>query len=106
MVCLAWSRGLLAWKFPRIAPARVLGGMLAVWLIVKVLFVEVVLDQRPGAAADTGQSGAVGGDGALDRTLYLFRVKDEGIMFYFGRSVVRLAEPGGLPSAQGPYSVF
>jgi hypothetical protein len=34
--------------------------------------------------------------------LYLFKIKDEGIMFYFGRAVVRLGDPNDLPRAPGP----
>jgi hypothetical protein len=35
-------------------------------------------------------------------TLYIFQTKDEGIMFYYGRRVVRLAGPSQLPSATKP----
>ena len=38
----------------------------------------------------------------LNQILYLFKVKDEGIMFYFGRSVVRLTDPGALPTSPEP----
>jgi 4-amino-4-deoxy-L-arabinose transferase-like glycosyltransferase len=102
MVCLAWSRGTLAWKLPRIAPAKALAGALAVWLIVKVLFVQVVLDQRLVQRQTRVKAEQLASMVPLDKTLYLFKVKDEGIMFYFGRSVVRLANPAGLPSASGP----
>jgi len=36
------------------------------------------------------------------RTLYLFRVKDEGIMFYYRRPVQRLKNPAQLPSPSEP----
>ena len=35
-------------------------------------------------------------------TLYLFRVKDEGLLFYYGRPVRRLADPLLLPSTSEP----
>ena len=38
----------------------------------------------------------------VDQILYLFRVKDEGVMFYYGRRVVRLPSPAGLPRSGGP----
>ena len=34
--------------------------------------------------------------------LYVFRLKDEGIMFYYGRPVVRLSSPQALPASHGP----
>jgi hypothetical protein len=34
--------------------------------------------------------------------LYLFQVKDEGIMFYYGRPVRRLPDPEQLPSSIRP----
>ncbi|HYT89372.1 MAG TPA: hypothetical protein VEL76_11755, partial [Gemmataceae bacterium] len=33
---------------------------------------------------------------------YLFRLKDEGIMFYYGRPVLRLASPADLPCRGTP----
>jgi hypothetical protein len=35
-------------------------------------------------------------------TLYLFRLKDEGIMFYYGRPVRRLPGPAQLTSSNEP----
>jgi hypothetical protein len=37
-----------------------------------------------------------------DQTLYLFRLKDEGIMFYYGRPVRRLASIAELPVHSEP----
>jgi len=34
--------------------------------------------------------------------LYLFQLKDEGIMFYYGRTVLRLPCPADLPSSTEP----
>jgi hypothetical protein len=33
--------------------------------------------------------------------LYLFRLKDEGILFYYGRPARRLPEPAWLPVSEG-----
>jgi hypothetical protein len=35
-----------------------------------------------------------------ERTLYLFRLKDEGILFYYGRTVRRLPAPSCLPASE------
>ena len=102
LVCLAWSRRTLAWKLPQLPPAKVLAGALAVWMIVKVVFVQVVLDQRLAQRHTRDKAALLASLVPLDKVLYLFKVKDEGIMFYFGRSVVRLADPVDLSSAPGP----
>ena len=36
------------------------------------------------------------------QVLYVFQLKDEGIMFYYGRPVRRLPSPAQLPSAEEP----
>ena len=38
-----------------------------------------------------------------EATLYLSRVKDEGVLFYYGRPARRLANFDRLPSAMEPY---
>jgi 4-amino-4-deoxy-L-arabinose transferase-like glycosyltransferase len=102
MVWLAWSRGLLAWKMPRLRPTYVLTGVLAICLIVKVLFIQVVIPQRAWQRHTRATAGLLASLVPVDRILYLFKLKDEGIMFYFGRPVLRLTGAGDLPSAPGP----
>jgi Dolichyl-phosphate-mannose-protein mannosyltransferase len=76
--------------------------VLAAWVVVKLSFVQVVLPAR-NQGRDIRQKAAV-----LDRhvpageTLYLFRLKDDGLMFYYGRPVRRLADPSQLPSSGEP----
>jgi 4-amino-4-deoxy-L-arabinose transferase-like glycosyltransferase len=102
MVCLAWARGLLAWKLPRVRPARVLAGALAVWLLVKVLFVEWVIPLRLAPRQTRAKAALLASLVPLARVLYLFKLKDEGIMFYFGRPALRLAAPADLPLSTQP----
>lgn len=68
---------------------------LAIWLIVKIAFVEVVIPQRQRdarpAAAELRELVPAG------EPLHLFKLKDEGVMFYFGRPAKRLREPQQLP---------
>ncbi|HXG09422.1 MAG TPA: glycosyltransferase family 39 protein [Gemmataceae bacterium] len=77
-------------------------GFLAVWLVVKVVHVHLIVPVRshgrqPQAKAQ--QLAALVPPGA---TLYLFKVKDEGIMFYYGRPVRRVNGPDELPSQPEP----
>jgi 4-amino-4-deoxy-L-arabinose transferase-like glycosyltransferase len=102
MVWLAWSRGLLAWKLPRSRPAGVFAGMLAIWMTVKVAFVHVVIAERSSQRQTRAKAAFLAALVPVNVVLYLFKLKDEGIMFYFGRPVVRLAGPSVLPSAPGP----
>jgi hypothetical protein len=98
MVWLAWSRGLLAWKVPSMRPARIMVAALAAWLVVKTVFVQVVTAERVAQRHTRDKASLLAALVPLDRILYLFKVKDEGIMFYFGRPVARLAGPDALPS--------
>ncbi len=103
MVFLDWlrpvegrSRPLAVWA------ARGLVGMLAMWLIVKVVFVHQIipgrnLDRQPRAKGEQLAAVVPAGE-----TLYLFRLKDEGIMFYYRRPVRRVAGPEQLPSSAEP----
>ncbi len=100
MVCVAWARGLLAWHWSRLRPARLLAGSLAVWMIVKVLFIEAVVPQRLAQRHTRDKAAMLSSLIPVNQVLYLFKLKDEGIMFYFGRPVVRLADPAALP--RGP----
>jgi 4-amino-4-deoxy-L-arabinose transferase-like glycosyltransferase len=114
MVWLAWLTGRISWPIPGLRPAQLLGGFLGCWILLKVFFVEAVIPRRngeklplleivspvhkaprePRAKADQIASLVPKG-----QTLYLFRLKDEGIMFYYGRPVKRLASSQDLPSS-------
>jgi 4-amino-4-deoxy-L-arabinose transferase-like glycosyltransferase len=102
MVWLAWLTGKLPWYLPRIRPARALVILLALWLGAKAVHVHAWIPSlnRERKPREKGQLLA-----ALvppGQTLYLFRLKDEGIMFYYGRPVLRLASPADLPSLGEP----
>jgi 4-amino-4-deoxy-L-arabinose transferase-like glycosyltransferase len=102
MVWYAWLTGRLAWPFSRLKPSTALIGMVAIWLVVKLVFVHAVIPARGGIReprAKAAQIAAVVPDSA---TLYLFRLKDEGIMFYYGRPVRRLHSLNDLPSSAEP----
>ena len=58
MVWIAWLTG-RRWPLPRLKPGRVFVGLLAAWLVVKVVFVHVIVPKREGPVAE--------GDGGADR---------------------------------------
>jgi 4-amino-4-deoxy-L-arabinose transferase-like glycosyltransferase len=97
-VVLAWLTGRLPWRLPRVTPRQLLVGMLALWLVVKVAYVQVEVPRRqvrggPRAAAAALAELVPGG-----WILYILRLKDEGVMFYYGGEVRRVAGPATLPA--------
>jgi hypothetical protein len=102
MVCVAWSRGLIGCKLPRLRPAQVMTAALAAWMLVKVVYIHTVLPQHMAQRRTRDKAARLASLVPMDKVLYLFRVKDEGIMFYFGRTVLRLAGPGDLPFVPAP----
>ncbi|HXD88825.1 MAG TPA: glycosyltransferase family 39 protein [Urbifossiella sp.] len=83
---------------------RWVGGFLLIWLIAKIVFVEMVIPRRTehhDARQTASQLRKLVPDGV---PLYIHKLKDEGVMFYFGRAVRKLHEPHELPP--GAYAVF
>jgi hypothetical protein len=121
LVWIAWLTGRLRWRLPRVAPAKLLLALLAAWFLVKVAYVQAWMPIRDGRANDwlracglkgkstrdpRGKAEQIAAQVPPDRPLYLFRLKDEGIMFCYGRChpegapdriVRRLSGPEDLP---------
>ena len=90
MAWIAWLTGRWRWPLPWLKPGRVFVGLLAAWLAVKVAYVQVVVPDREGgrsARATAEQIAALVPEGD---TLYLCDLKDEGILFYYGRPARRV----------------
>jgi hypothetical protein len=112
MVWVAFLTGRLRWRLPAVlTPARVLAGMLVGWLVIKVVFVEAVLPARNPNRGPRAKGEQLAALVPADQPLYVFQVKDEGIMFYYGRArpqggatppVLRLPTPDELPSTGEP----
>jgi hypothetical protein len=102
MVWLAWHDGRRPWRWPRLQPARVLAGFLALWLAVKAVHVEVLIPRRSEARQARNKAAVLAALVPGHCVLHLFLLKDEGIMFYYGRRVVRLHAPAELPASGEP----
>jgi 4-amino-4-deoxy-L-arabinose transferase-like glycosyltransferase len=102
MVWLAWLRGRLAWPGTRVAPAKVLAALVVVWLGVKLAFVHAVIPARNHNREPRAKGERLARLVPEGETLYLARLKDEGIMFYYGRPVRRLESLDQVPSSGRP----
>lgn len=102
MACCAWDAGRLRWRFPWARPRQVLVAALACWLALKVVFVEAVGPRRLASRQPRARGELIASLVPEGRTLYLFRLKDEGILFYYGRPALRLTGPEQLPSPGEP----
>ena len=85
-------------------PARLLVTVVLGWIVAKLLFVHVVMPQRLEGREPRAKGQAVAAEVPAGATLYLFRLKDEGIMFYYGRPCVALSAPRQLTSR--PQAVY
>lgn len=76
-----------------------LPAFLVCWVGVKIVYVEKVLPDRAAHRQPREKAGLIAAELPAHVPLYLFRVKDEGIMFYTGRVVRRVDGPEQLPSS-------
>jgi 4-amino-4-deoxy-L-arabinose transferase-like glycosyltransferase len=103
MVWVGWLTGRLRWPIGRVAPAKVLIAAVALWLGVKLAFVHAVVPHRNQNREPRAKAALLAARIPAEETLYLFRLKDEGIMFYYGRTVRRLPGFAELPSSPRPF---
>jgi 4-amino-4-deoxy-L-arabinose transferase-like glycosyltransferase len=106
MVCIAWMTGRLCWPLRRVTPRQTFLTVVAVWLLIKLAFIHVILparnpDREPRQKGE--QLAALVPEG---ETLYLFQLKDEGILFYYGRPARRLADVSHLAAGEAAYCVL
>lgn len=101
MVWCAWQQGKLpvAWTTMPLKPRQLLTGMLALWLTVKVVYVEVIFPYR-NTQQRREKAERLSSLVPAGHTLYLFRVKDEGLMYYYGRPVLRVGSWHDLPASE------
>jgi 4-amino-4-deoxy-L-arabinose transferase-like glycosyltransferase len=102
MVWVAWLTGRQRWPVPRLSPGRVLAAGVVLWLGAKLVFVHAVVPHRNQDREPRAKAALLASHVPPGTTLYLFRLKDEGIMFYYGRPVRRLPSFAQLPSSPRP----
>ena len=90
MVWIAWLSGRLRWPLPWVKPGHVLVGLLAAWLVVKIVFVQGVVPNRDGDRFPREKAEQIARLVPSGETLYLCDLKDEGILFYYGRPARRV----------------
>lgn len=76
---------------------RPLIAFLALWLVVKVVFVEVVVPRRAAHRDAEAAAAQLRDLVPPGETLYLLKLKDEGVTFRYGRPVRRARDPAALP---------
>lgn len=101
MVWIAWLDGRLRWPLPRLRPGRVFLALIVLWLAIKVIFIAVIVPGHDAARQPCRKGEQLAALIPPERPLYLLRVKDEGILFYYGRPARRLPGPAHLPCAEG-----
>jgi 4-amino-4-deoxy-L-arabinose transferase-like glycosyltransferase len=98
LVWIAWLTGRLRWPVARIRPAGALVGLLATWLAVKLVFVATVLPVRQHHRSPRANGELLARTVPAGEVLYLRRLKDEGLMFYYGRPACRLHDGESAPA--------
>jgi 4-amino-4-deoxy-L-arabinose transferase-like glycosyltransferase len=102
MVWIGCFTGRVTWRLRGVPPARFLAAALALWLLAKTMFVFAVMPARV-AQRNAREKGAMLAQlVSPGSTVYLFRLKDDGIMFYYGRPALRLPSPRQLPASGEP----
>jgi len=102
LVWIGWFSGRLSWPLRGVSPMRCFAAALAVWLCIKTLFVFAIMPARNASREPRAKGALLARLVPAGEVLYLFRLKDEGIMFYYGRPVLRLASPRDLPASATP----
>jgi 4-amino-4-deoxy-L-arabinose transferase-like glycosyltransferase len=106
-VCIAWLDGRLRWPLPVLRPASVFVAVLVVWLAVKLVFVQMILPGRDAVRQARQKGEQIAALVPPQHMLYLARLKDEGILFYYGRPARRVADLTGLPpSSKAAYCLL
>ncbi len=107
LVWIAWLDGRLRWPVPKVQPKHLFAGFVLLWLVVKIVFVTTMVPLRDRDRAPQSKGEQLASLVPSSETLYLFRLKDEGILFYFGRPARRLPSPASVPTPQrGAYCLL
>jgi 4-amino-4-deoxy-L-arabinose transferase-like glycosyltransferase len=97
----AWMTGRVP-ELPWMRPGKLLVGIVVLWLTVKVLFVQAIVPARDRDRQPRAKGELIASLVPPQQTLHVFRLKDEGIMFYYGRPVRRLPTRAQLSQSNEP----
>jgi 4-amino-4-deoxy-L-arabinose transferase-like glycosyltransferase len=101
MVGLAWARGLVQLPLKPMTPKSAFVGILIAFSALKIAFIEVIVPERAATHHVRATAARLEALVPAGELLYLCKLKDEGVMFYYGRPVRRLSPPFPLREA-GP----
>ena len=104
LVLAVLALGVAAWGlrgFWNRQPAVVLVSIILTWVVVKLAFVHCYVPLRNHGRQPREKAAVLAEHVPPHQTLYVFLLKDEGIMFYYGRPVVRLRGWNELPRDAG-----
>jgi len=76
--------------------------LLLLWLAAQLVFVHAIVPSRNPARQPRLKGEQIAALVPPGRMLYLFRLKDEGILFYYDRPARRLPAPACLPAVGDP----
>jgi 4-amino-4-deoxy-L-arabinose transferase-like glycosyltransferase len=100
LVWIAWLEGRLRWSLRLPRPAHTFLIFIALWVAAKIVFVTAVVPGRDRIRSPCRKGQQIAALVPPEFTLYLFRLKDEGILFYYGRRARRLPWPDALPASE------
>jgi 4-amino-4-deoxy-L-arabinose transferase-like glycosyltransferase len=102
-----WLEGSLPWVWWRLPARLVMGGMMMGWLAVKAAQVHAYFPLRDRERDPAGNGKAIASAVSPGETLCLVHLKDEGLMYYYGRPVQRLSTLEQLTcSEQGRFCIL
>jgi len=79
----------------------VLLSIIVTWVVLKLAFVHIYIPIRNHGREPREKAAVLAQHVPEGHTLYVFLLKDEGIMFYYGRPVIRLKSWKDLPKKDG-----
>jgi 4-amino-4-deoxy-L-arabinose transferase-like glycosyltransferase len=93
LAAMAWADWL---TLPAAWPRRAFASLLAGWLLVKLAFVGFVVPQRHVDVSARGEGEVLARLVPSGDTLHLVRLKDDNLLFYYGRPARRVPDPAVL----------
>jgi 4-amino-4-deoxy-L-arabinose transferase-like glycosyltransferase len=102
-VVAAWLTGRL--RLPRLRPALALAGFALLWLAVKLAYVHAVTPQRDFRHSPRPAGERLAAAVPPGQTVWLCRLKEDGVLFYSGLPARRAADLERLSALPGPLYV-